>query len=215
MSRLEQYLHSGEIGLEQFDPILGSDASLFYLDTGVEKIYRLFLEDFVPGEGGQIHRVFNELLNAAPDATLEIRMSSNGGSVDEGSRMLSVMANHFPERTVGVLETKGYSMGATLFSYCDKRIIYPLSRVMYHNYSSFLMGKGGELNDRLDHTEDIMETFFRPILEKGFLTDDEYERMKDGKDIWLNATEMCKRGIATHVMFGGQLITAEDFLKQG
>ena len=43
----------------------------------------------------------------------------------------------------------------------------------------------------------------------------EYERMKDGKDIWLNATEMCKRGIATHVMFGGQLITAEDFLKQG
>lgn len=215
MSRLEQYLHAGEISLEQFEPILGSDTSLFYLDTGVEKIYRFFLEDFVPSEGGKIHRVINELLNAAPDTTLEIRLSSNGGSTDEGSRLLSVMANHFPGRTVGVLETKGFSMGAMLFSYCDKRIIYPLSRLMYHNYASFLMGKGGELNDRLDHIEDIMETFFEPILEKGFITDEEYGRMKDGKDIWLNAADMCERGIATHVMQGGQLVTAEDFLKQG
>ena len=34
-----------------------------------------------------------------------------------------------------------------------------------------------------------------------------------GKDFWMDCKEMCKRGIATHVVVCGETITAKEFLK--
>lgn len=216
MSNLTQLFNesnSADISLEHFDPILGEDTSLFYLDKGDEKIYRLFIEDFVSGQCS-IHKVYNELLDPYPNARLEIRICSNGGSMDEGSRLLSMMQGYFSGRVTGYLDPKGYSMGAILFSHCDTRVINPMSTIMYHNYSSFLLGKGGELKDRIDNIEETVEMFMEPVLEQEFITTEEYDRIKDGKDLWLNAEEMCRRGIATHVLVKGRLMLAEDYLKE-
>lgn len=212
LTNLFNEANSEDLGLEQFEPVLSEDTSLFYLDRVDAPLYRLFMEDFIPGRPG-IHKVHNHLLEAPSNAQLELRISSNGGSVDEGARLISLMENHFPDRTVGYLESKGYSMGAILFSYCDTRIIYPTSNLMYHNYSAFLMGKGGEIKDRTENTQDRMASIMKPILDQGFITEDENQRMLDGKDIWLTADDLCQRGIATHVMVKGRIVSAADYLE--
>lgn len=213
MSKLADFFQDLDTpSMESFDPLVGENVSLFYQDTGVAPTYRLFMDDFMPTEGGQHHRVCNELLNAPEGAELEIRLHSNGGSVDAGCRLLNVMQNQFPGRTTGILESKGYSMGAMVFSHCDQRIVSPYSRLMYHNYSTFVGGKGGEIKDTWDGIEGIIEDIFRPIVDKGFLTEDEYERLRDGKDFWMGAKELCERGIATHVNVDGTLKTAAEYL---
>ncbi len=35
-----------------------------------------------------------------------------------------------------------------------------------------------------------------------------------GKDFWMDTKEMCKRGIATHVIVAGEELTAEEYLNR-
>ncbi len=35
-----------------------------------------------------------------------------------------------------------------------------------------------------------------------------------GQDYWMDTKEMCKRGIATHVIMEGREFTAEEYLKK-
>ena len=57
--------------------------------------------------------------------------------------------------------------------------------------------------------------FFRQIVVKeGFLTPVEFENMLIGQDYWMDAKEMCKRKIATHVIYKGKQIKAKKYLKK-
>jgi len=51
------------------------------------------------------------------------------------------------------------------------------------------------------------------IVKQGFLSKDEFEQMLIGKDYWMDSRELCKRGIATHVILEGEEITAKEYLK--
>ncbi len=52
------------------------------------------------------------------------------------------------------------------------------------------------------------------MVKRGFLTKDEFRKMVIGQDYWMNTKELCKRGIATHVILEGKEITAKEYLKK-
>jgi ATP-dependent protease ClpP protease subunit len=105
-------------------------------------------------------------------------------------------------------------MGALLFCMADRRVIYPYSDLMFHNYASTVSGKGGELKSRLEHRDRLLRKFFKNmIVESGFLTKREFDDMVIGKDFWMDAEEMCRRGIATHVVWEDREIKAKKYLK--
>jgi len=177
------------------------------------KVYTIYIERFKELKRG-LHSVMNELRRAGSEDKLEIRINSGGGFVNEGKQFYNLMLEKFHKRTVTYLDNHGYSMGALLFCMGDKRVIYPYSDLMFHNYSSGVGGKGGEIISRIEHTDAHIKAFFRKIIvEPGFLTDTEFEKMLIGQDFWMGSKELCERKIATHVILDGKEIKAKKYLK--
>ena len=175
--------------------------------------YRVFIDTFLEHERG-LHEMFNELWNAGKHDTLELRINSGGGFVNEGSQFYTLINNKFNGRTTTILDSRGYSMGALVFCMGDKRIVTPRSDLMFHDYSGGARGKGGEIEARLKHGAEHVRTFFADIiLQHKFLSKKEFKNMLIGKDYWMTAPEICKRGIATHVLIDGKEIKAKKYLK--
>jgi len=177
------------------------------------KNYRLFIGRFRELKKG-LHAVFNELLQAEANDTLEFRINSGGGFIVEGQQFYNIIEEKFPNRVTAYLDNIGYSMGALLFCMATKRIVFPHSDFMFHNYSGGVFGKGGEIKSKIKHSSKVIEEFFYDIIvKKGFLSKSEFEQMLIGQDFWMNTKELCKRGIATHVIVNGKELTAREYLK--
>jgi ATP-dependent protease ClpP protease subunit len=178
------------------------------------KRYRIFIGRFFELKKG-LHAVFNELLTADKNDRLEFRINSRGGFVNEGILFYNIIQEKFCNRTTSYLDNFGYSMGALLFCMAHKRVIYPYSDLMFHTYSTVISGKSGELKSRFNHSDKKIKKFFKDIiLKKGFLTKEEFKQMLVGQDFWMDAKQMCKRGIATHVIVEGKEYTAKEYLKE-
>jgi len=207
----EQHTLYSEVIPEQ-KKVVNKEKNLFEVTPKYTR-HRVYIGRFFELKKG-LHSVFNELKAAKENDVLEFMIDSGGGFVNEGMQFYNIMQEKFYGRTVAYLDNKGYSMGAMLFSMADKRVVYPYSDFMYHNYAGGAVGKGGEIKARLEHTSTKLEAFFHDIIVKqGFLTDDEYQQMLVGQDYWMGTKEMCKRGIATHVIVQGKEITAKEYLK--
>ncbi len=177
------------------------------------KIYTIYIERFKELKRG-LHSVLNELRTAGSDDRLDIRINSGGGFVNEGKQFYNLMNEKFHNRATTYLDNHGYSMGALLFCMAGKRVIYPYSDLMFHNYSFGVGGKGGEIVSRVKHTDKHIKSFFHEIIvQKGFLSDDEFEDMIIGQDFWMGAEELCERKIATHVVYKGTEVKAKKYLK--
>lgn len=175
--------------------------------------FRFFIDSFMEFERG-LHEIFNELWNAGEHDTLELRINSRGGLVNEGSQFYSIINNKFKTRTTTILDSCGYSMGALTFCMGDKRIVTPRSDLMFHDYSGGISGKGGEIKSRFKHSSKHLRDFFKDvILKNNFLTKKEFDDMLIGKDFWMDTKELCKRGIATHVLVDGKEVSAKKYLK--
>jgi ATP-dependent protease ClpP protease subunit len=165
--------------------------------------------------GRELHEIYNELWNATENDKIELRINSRGGFVNEGAQFYSIIKNKFNGRCTTILDNCGYSMGALTFCMGDKRVATERSDLMFHDYSGGEYGKGGEMKDSLDHTIKHIRQFFHDVIvDQGFLTEKEFSLMLIGKDFWMDTKELCKRGIATHVLVHGEEITAKKYLKR-
>jgi len=178
------------------------------------KRYTVFIDDFMEFERG-LHKIFHSLWNAEEHDELVLRINSNGGMVNEGSQFYSIIKNKFAGRTMTILDNKGYSMGALAFCMGDKRVVTERADLMFHDYSSGIGGKGGEIEARNKHAQKFIRKFFKEIIrDTGFLSKKEYENMLIGQDYWMDAEELCRRKIATHVLVNGKEIPAKKYIKK-
>ena len=177
------------------------------------KEYRIFIDEFAERERG-LHEMFNVLWSADKHDTLEIRISSGGGDITEGMSLYNIITNKFNGRTTTILDSYGYSMGALTFCMGDKRVVTEFCDLMFHNYSMGAYGKGGEVQVHTDHVDAHVRRFMKKLVTaKKFLSEAEYEQMVVGKDYWMDVDELCKRGIATHILVNGEEIPVADYLK--
>ncbi|NPA61657.1 MAG: hypothetical protein GXO06_05185 [Epsilonproteobacteria bacterium] len=176
------------------------------------KRYRVYIGRFFELKRG-LHKLFNGLKEAGDGDYLELVINSSGGLINEGQQFYNIIQEKFYGRTVAYLNNMGYSMGALLFCMADKRVVYEYSDLMFHTYSHGSKGKGDEVQSHVEHTSKKLRKFFKHIVVKrGFLTKKEFKAMMIGKDFWMDTEEMCRRGIATHVIMEGKELTADDYL---
>ena len=198
--------------VEEKRVVINKEKSIYEIRPKHKK-YRFFIDRFLEKKKG-LHAVFDELKNAKEHDYLELIINSSGGFVNEGMQFFNIIEEKFYNRTIAYLDNHGYSMGALLFCMANKRVVYPYSDLMFHNYSAGAIGKGGEIKSRVRHIDRLLKEFFYDIIvEQGFLSKDEYENMLIGQDYWMNAKELCKRGIATHVIYKGKELSAKEFLE--
>jgi ATP-dependent protease ClpP protease subunit len=84
------------------------------------------------------------------------------------------------------------SAATMLFLSANQFEISEHSIFMFHNYSSIIMGKGGELYDNIMHERKWSEKILRSSY-KDFLTEKEILSILDNKDIWMDSEEVMKR----------------------
>ena len=173
-------------------------------------IYKLFIGDFLE-TGNGVQRILAELQKAQPNDTLEFHISSRGGSVDELLEIYNICDTIFHNR-VTCYCNYGYSAGAMAFLFGKERLVYEHSDWMMHSYTAGFGGKRQDLLDHLEHEDKKLKKFFNQLL-KPYFTKKELKKIQEGKDFWLNSEEMLKRGIATHIMIKGEVLTAEEYLK--
>ncbi len=178
------------------------------------KRYRVYIGKFSEKNKG-LHPIFDELKKAQQGDSLELVINSPGGALQEGMLFYNIIQQKFYNKVTTFLDNYGFSMGALLFCMGNKRVIYPYSQLMFHTYSHGANGKGNSVKARLKYSRKIIESFLEElIVEKGFLTKKEYQDMLIGKDFWMDAKELCKRKIATHVIANGKEMTAKEYLKE-
>jgi len=177
--------------------------------------YKLFVDTFFD-TSTEIHKIWNTLLSATENDTLELRIQSPGGLVTECQMLVNIMKNKFNGRVTAYIDSHASSAGAFTFCAADKRVVFENSRIMLHNYSGGHQGTHHKMKTRLDfdtvHIIDFLKSTLK-IGKKGYLTNKELDRMIEGHEWWFTAKEMCKRGIATHVIVNGKEITAKQYLK--
>lgn len=192
--------------------LANKEKGLFRIEPPYSK-YRFYVGEFFELKKG-LHDVFNQLHNASPNDRLELVINSYGGMITEGQQFYNIIQKKFYNRTTAYLDNIGYSMGALLFCMAKRRVVYEYSDFMFHNYWGGVHGKGGEIKARVKHSSRVLERFFHDVIvKKGFLSEAEFKQMLIGQDYWMDTKELCKRGIATHVVINQKEISAKKYLK--
>jgi len=154
--------------------------------------------------------LLNEISDFTPEDRIKVIINSPGGLVSEGKSTINTLLGTGAKITTELLSDAA-SMASILFCIGHKRVAYENSGIMFHTFSSGYMGKGGEMKDYITHKSKNLNAFFKAHILG--LTDEEIDKMIDGKEWWFDTKKMCERGIATHVNVHGILIPAKQYLK--
>ena len=134
---------------------------------------------------------FDIIRNASPNDILKIYINSPGGDLFTAIQFMRVLNE--TEANI-IVSVEGACMSAaTLIFLCGHQFeVSPHSMFMFHNYSSGVVGKGGEMYDRLAHEKEWSEKLLREVY-VDFLTEKEIVSILNNKDIWMDGDEVIKR----------------------
>ncbi|MEH6626612.1 MAG: Clp protease ClpP [Motiliproteus sp.] len=138
---------------------------------------------------------YNELCyllhNADEDTTVVLHINTPGGIIDSAF-MIADAINKSKAKIIGNLSGTVASAGTLIAMACDALEVASHLTFMIHNYSGGMAGKGHEMKARQQFTDDHLNEAFKSFY-KGFLTEDEMDRVVDGTDLWMDTKEVSYR----------------------
>lgn len=143
------------------------------------------------GPSEEYVETFNQLRSLGELDFVKIHINSYGGDLFTAIQFMRVLSE--TNATV-ICSVEGACMSAAtliFLSGTEFEISYH-SAFMFHNYSGFTVGKGGEMIDQLLHERKWSENLFKEVY-KDFLTKDEIQSLLDNKDLWMDSKEVISR----------------------
>lgn len=150
----------------------------FYLSTDI-------------GEPHEYTDMVHRILIAGPNDTIFIHLNTPGGHLDTGVQIVNAMQNS-QAKIITVLESMAFSLGTLIFLAGDEMIVNDHCMLMFHNFRGGIQGKGNELSSQLDATKKWFSVFAKKIYVP-FLSEDEFEQILRGEDLWMHSPEIRKR----------------------
>lgn len=135
--------------------------------------------------------VFEGIRMAGPSDVIKIHINSPGGDLFTAIQFMRVL-KETEAKVVTSVEGACMSAATLIFLAADQFEISEHSVFMFHNYSTVMYGKGGELFDGIMHDRKWSENLLKSEYE-GFLTAEEVDSLLNNKDIWLDADEAMQR----------------------
>ena len=134
---------------------------------------------------------FDIIRSSGPNDILKFYINSPGGDLFAAIQFMRVLND--TEANI-IVSVEGACMSAaTLIFLCGHQFeVSPHSMFMFHNYSSGVVGKGGEMYDRLAHEKEWSEKLLREVY-VDFLTEEEITSILNNKDIWMDGDEVIVR----------------------
>jgi ATP-dependent Clp protease, protease subunit len=134
---------------------------------------------------------FDTIRNAGKNDVVRIYINSYGGDLFTAIQFLRVLQDS--EATIMVSVEGACMSAATLVFMCGHHFeVSEHSMFMFHNYSSGVVGKGGEMFDQLQHERVWSEKLMRDVY-SDFLTEEEITSILENKDIWMDGEQVIER----------------------
>jgi ATP-dependent protease ClpP protease subunit len=153
-------------------------------------IHEFYLSGDVEGSEEYIEW-FDIIRSASQNDVIKIYINSPGGDLFTAIQFMRVLTETDAQVVISI---EGACMSAaTLIFMCGHQYeISPHSVFMFHNYSSGMAGKGGEMFDRMAHERIWSEKLFQDVY-ADFLNEREIKSILDNKDLWMDSDEVIKR----------------------
>lgn len=150
----------------------------FYLSDGI-------------GDPGLYVDMIHRINTANPNDVIYIHLNTSGGNLNTGVQLINAMQNS-QAKIVTVLDATAYSLGTLIFLSGDEMIVHDHCLIMFHNFRGGVIGKGQELAAELDATIKWFAALAKKIYVP-FLSEDEFDRIIRGEDIWMRSPEIRTR----------------------
>ena len=134
---------------------------------------------------------FQTIRTASETDIIYFRINSPGGDLFTAIQMMRAITES-KAHIVSSVEGICMSAATMIFLAADTFEVSDHTMFMFHNYSSGIVGKGGEMYDQVVHTHQWSERLMHEIY-KDFLTPAEIKAILDNKDIWMDSQEVVKR----------------------
>lgn len=152
--------------------------------------HSVYMSDAIQSPNEYIELI-HALRSAGPNDEFVIYLNTEGGRVDAGLQIINAM-NDSEAHIITVLDPQAYSMGAIMFLASDEHVVPDNAQLMFHNYSSGLLGKGNEQLAEVKFASRTFEKLFTSVCTP-FLSREEIGNIMNGQDLWLDAEEIRKR----------------------
>lgn len=134
---------------------------------------------------------FQTIRNARPSDVVQIFINCYGGNLYTVIQFLKVLQETKAHVVISV-EGACFSGATMILLAGDSFEISNYASFLFHNYSSGIGGKGGEMFERAQH-ERLWSTELLKQIYADFLTVKEIDDLLNNKDIWMDATEVVRR----------------------
>lgn len=134
---------------------------------------------------------FDTIRSAGKSDVLKFYINSPGGDLFTAIQFMRVM-NDTEANIIVSVEGACMSAATLVFLMGHNFEVSPHSMFMFHNYSSGVFGKGGEMYDRLAHEKEWSKKLLEDVY-TDFLTETEITAILDNKDIWMDGDSVIKR----------------------
>lgn len=131
------------------------------------------------------------LMFATEDDTIRFEVTTRGGELDTAHILVRAM-RATKARTKAYIGPTCASAGTVIALACDEWEIDEMSSFMIHAGSYGAIGKQQEVRSKVEHNDKILDRFVRNTY-TGFLTEDEMDRVIDGKDYYFDGDELAER----------------------
>ena len=125
---------------------------------------------------------------APPNDVIKLHLNTTGGQLDTGIQIINAMRESMAH-IICVLEAQAYSMGSLIFLSGNEFVVQESSVLMIHNFSGGVFGKGHEQRSRLEAVSEWFEGFSHPLYVP-FISQEEFDMVIDGKDMWIHTDEI-------------------------
>lgn len=135
--------------------------------------------------------MIHKILTAGPNDVIFIHLNTPGGNLITGIQIINAMQNS-QGKIITVLESTAYSLGTLIFLAGDEMVVHDHCMMMFHNFKSGIFGKGHEQIAELEATVKWFSNMAKKIYIP-FLSEEEFDRILRGEDIWMHSPEIRKR----------------------
>jgi ATP-dependent protease ClpP protease subunit len=135
--------------------------------------------------------LLNTLRTAGENDMILLHLNTPGGNFDTGLQIINNISAS-KAHVITVLEARAYSMGAMIFLAGHELIVHDNCQLMFHNYSSSIIGKGNEQHAQVLAIGKWFEKTMSRVCHP-FLTRDEIDSILRGEDIWMDSDDIRKR----------------------
>ena len=168
----------------------GDGGSRIHTNSAVINQHKIRLNGDIT-EPESFREELNVIENLGENDSVTLVINTNGGELDSAVEFCSAIVGS--EGYVhGHISGCAHSAGSMIFLKCHSYSVSPYATMLIHCPSGGFLGKFADTFSEAEHYREWTRFFYEDVY-SGFLTQEELDRVLDGKDMWLNARQIEER----------------------